>query len=359
MKLAINLFNKAQITLGYEWDTSGSLVFAKAFLAFLDRPRHPHLSLFANQPRLEPHFTAARGRYDQFRWWFPAVETKDAIRVVKSAADELLRDCLGGLEPIDLHALEEQGWFLCGANFRILKRWLRLLLRRSREINFDEQAVSMLCSHMLRRLFRPTAALTIPGDHLVRLAAVRQTEAGEVEVRSLARFPHGCGAPGPDGEPILLHPPGWYILPEEVPVEATMARVVPMERLDAVAQELHECLARYPSRQKGADDDFPDIPDWMMSLGTFYGSELVDLAFMVVVEASGQGPGPGPAAERSTRSRGGSRRGHRGGARQHGGRRDRDPRQPSPRHQEPAQLPRRGQGRRPGPQSGGDRQGGC
>ncbi len=191
MKFSINLFDDVHFTIHFNRDAGGVLVFEKVFVGFLGRPKHPHLSLFNKPSVLKPHFTAARRATDEFRWWLPAVRVAEAKRAVEHTASAMMRRFSRVLEPADLSALQEGGWFVHWADFRALSRWLKIVMGRSRELRFDNEVVETIASHILRKRALPTAALGVPADTFARAVALRWDITGSVEVRPLVHFPDG------------------------------------------------------------------------------------------------------------------------------------------------------------------------
>jgi hypothetical protein len=284
MRFSINLFDEVRFVLGYRRDAGGVLVLEKTFVEFLERPKHPHISLFLNPGKLEPHFTAARGRPEQRRVWLPAVRPADAARVAKDATSSIMHEFTRVIEAADLLALEQEGWSLHFADFQAIARWLKRRVRGTSELRFDNDVAATLALHVIRHCDLPTAARLFPGDAFVRAVLIRWNESGEpAEIRPLVHFPDGVAGLHANGEPFLAHPPGWYMHSRDWSVDEVLARAVPIAKLEAVGERVARVLSRYPRRKQETDEE---LPAWAMSLATYYASEIVDMAFALVLEAS-------------------------------------------------------------------------
>ena len=205
----INLFDEVLLTTAFERGEPGKLEFSKAILDFLGRPFNPHLTVFADEV-LAPHITAADRAN---RLWLPTAKSADVGRAFSRVSDDLVREWVKGIRPVTLQELDAQGWGVHAPEWRAVRQWVRLALRRNRgELRVDADTLVTLARHVIRKVYLPTSLeAVLPSVHLIRPLAMRwNRHTRRPDVRALFYFPDGCGAPDDTGQPILTHPPGLY-----------------------------------------------------------------------------------------------------------------------------------------------------
>ncbi|WP_437905278.1 hypothetical protein WME95_44490 [Sorangium sp. So ce327] len=285
MKFSIRFFDLVLVEIGLGCNDDGTYSIQKIFPVFLGRPLRPHLSLFFGDSILKPHFTAAKGRRDQFRRWLPSVSADALAKTCENLAGEAVRDGVARVEAVDFRALEEAGWTIHWADQRVLRRWVRQTCRRSSELRYDGDTVATLVMHVFRHAALPTDLESFAPESCSSVFAIRFNETHEPEFRVLSYYPRGIGYPDAAGKPFVAHPPGWYTGPFDAFEEAQVQRVVPIVALKKAVIQIEHWLLRYPRRAP-----LPELDELPKYAGVIFGFYAVDLLDYALIELAARVP---------------------------------------------------------------------
>jgi hypothetical protein len=282
MKFSINCLNEVSLeftlALGSAgWDVEG------VFPVFLGRPGRPHLSLFSkpNGSRFTPHGTAWRGTPNESRVWLPKFTPEAADEWNTEAGAAVHRAYVESLVPVDLERAAQDGWTAHWVDWRALTRWARPACRPGGTLAITAEVLDSLCLHVLRHAASPVCLRQLTGQRC--LFMLRWNAGGvEPEVGFLYHFPEGVHLPDQDGSVKLVHPGGWFTIPNGWN-ESAAERFFSGTRLERAAQQVKSFLDRHPKR-RGKNSEMPELRNMAGFVAGFCASGLVNLALSLVVE---------------------------------------------------------------------------
>jgi hypothetical protein len=156
-----------------------------------------------------PHFTAWLG---MFRRTLARVAPAAVERFFKEYTREGMKHFVRALTPIDVAALEADGWVFIEVPAKVFEAWIART-KRDGELIVNERTLVDLAASMFGDAVHhlPTQYVPRSGAPVI---AVRTKIGDTLGLMQVAHFPDGCGMEGEDGELELAHPPGWYHLAE-------------------------------------------------------------------------------------------------------------------------------------------------
>lgn len=280
MKAHIRFLDEVTLGIKFERAADGSIAINALFPEFLERPREPHLSIFAapkpGTPYLTPHFTADAGA---FRRTLAEVSPETLLGGFERLERVLLNRNAEGIEAADLNALAAVGWTAHWLDLRVFYRWVRTA---AGEFVVDERTIASLMRHLLRHCVPLAVLADATCDHALRFVLLRFDEADVLHARALFYFPDGVWTRSTTGELVMARDPGWY-MPSGAAFEGMDG--LPIDRFAAICTRVKSHLARFP-RATGHEQvaGLKDVQGCLAYVAGLYGSDLLGAVLVARAE---------------------------------------------------------------------------
>jgi hypothetical protein len=281
-KISIDTLGGLRLELYAEATANGGITLGNAFTKLPERKRVPHLSFMPGGEKLDIHFTAGNGS-NAFRRKIAHLANDKLVATFERFGAKVLDVYLPSLTPVSLIELEREGWVACGPIWPAVQRWTKYVFRTCGGFRLDADTVKPFVLHLVRHQVPPSSLATQPSVPR-RLFALRRN--GESwDLLPLVFFPDGCGAPGPDGQPVLVHPPGWYTHPFVLPMDGVVHEHFDSDRIRKTGANVKKWFEQFPVRGRGEQDrSGDDVPPLISAMVGYFSSELLEVAIRAAVE---------------------------------------------------------------------------
>ena len=268
MKLKIDLFHEASLELSVvrlptHYNIRGIV------LAFPNRRRRPHITVPELEGRTRIHFTVGR----RFVGNIETVDSDRMVQAMNAFAESAWPAVATRFHPVDVEEFERGGWVVLYMKSRPVYRWIA----RANTWTVDERTILSFAMHMIRHPVPLRELMVEPPKDPPSLVALRVV-GDQFEGRSLHYWPEGKWTIGEDGEPVRLHPAGWFWQSLASTENTPFDSMLPLERIKPAVDKIKGYLRRFPDRKRrGPNKILEEIPAVFCAMFGLYSEAMLGM----------------------------------------------------------------------------------